>query len=201
MFFVKDLSVSDPHEQITIMLEAAARGDRRVWDQLVPRIYDELHRIADSAMKHERRDHTLQPTALVHEAFVRLAGTDRSAWNNRAHFYGAAATAMRRILIEHARRRDALKRGGGEGERVALDDLTASFDESGTDLLALDEALTRLAEFDPQQARVVELRFFGGMTVEQVAETMGVSPSTVERGWRVARAWLMAELDERGKSM
>ncbi len=192
------------HEQITIMLEAAARGDRSAWDQLAPQIYEELHRIAGAAMGNERRDHTLQPTALVHEAFVRLAGTERSAWNNRAHFYGAAANTMRRILIDHARRRGALKRGGvgggGEGERAALDNVMVDFRERGTDLLALDDALTRLAAFDPERARVVELRFFGGMTLEQVAKATGVSASTVERGWRVARAWILAELAEGGKS-
>ncbi|MBL8764277.1 MAG: RNA polymerase subunit sigma [Phycisphaerae bacterium] len=176
------------------MLDAAARGDREAWDRLAPRIYEELHRIAGAAMGNERRDHTLQPTALVHEAFVRLTGSTGSAWNNRAHFFGAAAKTMRRILIEHARRRGALKRGGGAGERVPLDQVLVDFESTGTDLLALDAALARLAEFDAERARLVELRFFGGMTVEQTALAMGVSPSSVERGWRVARAWLLAEI-------
>ena len=188
-------------QDVTLLLASAARSDSDAWNRLTPIVYAELKKLAESAMRAERKAHTLQPTALVHEAFVRLAGVEGSpAWDNRAHFYGAAATTMRRILIEYARRRNAAKRGGGGGgsdgppKREPLDDLLVAFEDRSTDLVALDDALTRLAALDKQQARIVELRFFGGLTVEDTAAALAVSPSTVERSWRMARAWLLGEL-------
>ncbi len=145
-------------------------------------------------MRRERADHTLQPTALVHEAFLRLAGNDTS-WQNRQHFLGVAAQAMRRILVDHARRQKAQKRGGG-GDKIELDEqLIGIGDDAGSiDLEALDEALTRLAELDVRQARIVELRFFGGLGVDETAAVVGISPATVKRDWQFAKAWLKREL-------
>lgn len=178
---------------VTQLLAEAGRGRREAWERLTPLIYDELHDLAEAAMRKERSCHTLQPTALVHEAFVRLAGQDQARWNNRTHFYGAAAQTMRRILVDHARRRRAEKRGGG-ATCEPLDAALISFEDRSTDLLDLDAALTRLAALDRQQARIVELRFFGGLTVEEAAELLGISVSSVERSWRTARAYLLREV-------
>lgn len=180
--------------EITRLLAQAGEGRREVWERLAPLIYEELKGLAESAMNAERASHTLQPTALVHEAFVRLAGQDRSSWNNRAHFYGAAAQTMRRILVDHARARKAQKRGG-ESAREPLDAALVSFEERSTDLIDLDAALDRLAKLDAEQAKIVELRFFGGLTVPECAETLGVSESSIERSWRTARAWLLREVE------
>lgn len=177
-------------EQLTQLLAAAGRGDAAAWRRLAPFIYDELRGLAGAAMQHERPAHTLQPTALVHEAFVRLVGSNQAAWNNRQHFFGAAAEAMRRVLVDHARARGAAKRGSGRAA-MPLDSVLVEFEQRSTDLLVLDEALRQLGDFDSQAARIVELRFFGGLTVEQAADVLGVSPSTIERGWRTARAWLL----------
>jgi RNA polymerase sigma factor (TIGR02999 family) len=141
----------------------------------------------------ERPNHTLQPTALVHEAYLRLVGPGEVTWENRAHFFGAAARAIRRILTDHARARDSAKRGGGRS-RLSVEDLRIAAPEAGVDLLALDEALNRLAELDAQKCKVVELRFFGGLTAEETALALGVSPSTVARDWQFARVWLQREL-------
>jgi len=184
----------DPNShQITRLLAAAADNRPEAWNELAPLIYEELRVLAESAMRRERRGHTLQPTALVHEAYARLAGEQAAHFNNRVHFFGAAAQTMRRVLIQYARQRRAAKRGGLR-KAEPLDDLLVAFEDRCTDFIALDEALERLAAMDPQQARIVELRFFGGLTVEETAAEMGLSPSSVERGWRVARAWLLGEV-------
>ncbi len=168
--------------------------DRQSLDSLLPIVYQELRRLAASYLRRERPGQTLQPTALVHEAYLRLMKDKPDRWKNRAHFCAIAAHAMRQILIEKARARDALKRGGG-GARVTLDEAMAAGGERTIDLVALDAALERLAEIDAEQARLVELRFFGGLTVEETAEALDISPATVKRHWTIARAWLARELE------
>ena len=169
-------------------------GDRQSLDSLLPIVYQELRRLAASYLRRERPGQTLQPTALVHEAYMRLMKDRPDRWQNRAHFCAIAAHSMRQILIERARARGAIKRGGG-GPRITLDDALVAGGERSIDLLALDQALERLAAMDPEQARLVELRFFGGLTVEETAEALDMSPATVKRHWTVARAWLARELE------
>jgi RNA polymerase sigma factor (TIGR02999 family) len=183
----------DRKSEVTQLLQQWGEGRQEALDQLLPRIYDELRKLAGSYLRRERRDHTLQPTALVHEAFLKLVDQRAVQWQNRAHFFGIAAQAMRRILVDHARAHDADKRGAGE-RKISLDDADVAGAMPDIDVLALDEALTRLAALDPQQSRVVELRFFGGLTMEETAEVMGTSPATVGREWTMAKAWLYAEL-------
>jgi len=180
-------------DEITRLLIAWNQGDQRARDELTPLIYDELRRLARGLLRRERPGHTLQPTALVHEAFLRLIDQSQVNWQNRAHFFGAAARLMRQILINHAEARRAAKRGG-EAERVSLDDVDHSTPGQEIDLIALNEALQRLERLDPQQGRIVELRYFSGLTVEEIAEVIGVSPATVKRDWSIARAWLRREL-------
>jgi RNA polymerase sigma-70 factor, ECF subfamily len=168
--------------------------DRQSLDSLLPIVYQELRRLAASYLRRERPGQTLQPTALVHEAYMRLMKDRPGRWQNRAHFCAIAAHSMRQILIERARARGAIKRGGG-GPRITLDDALVAGGERSIDLLALDQALERLAAMDPEQARLVELRFFGGLTVEETAEALDMSPATVKRHWTVARAWLARELE------
>ena len=167
--------------------------DRQSVDSLLPIVYQELRRLAASYIRRERPGQTLQPTALVHEAYLRLMKDKPARWQNRAHFCAIAAHSMRQILIERARARGAQKRGGVR-HRVTLDEALVAGGERSIDLVALDEALERLAAFDPEQARLVELRFFGGLTVEETAEAMNISPATVKRHWAVACAWLAREL-------
>ena len=162
-------------------------------DRLLPQIYAELWRLASSYLRRERHDHTLQATALVHDTFLKLVDHRAVRWQNRAHFFGIAAQAMRRILVDHARAHAAGK-CGGRARRVSLDEALVLTDMPNVDLLALDEVLTRLAALDPQQSRVVELRFFGGLTMEETAEVLHISPATVGREWTLARAWSYAEL-------
>ena len=181
------------HEHVTDLIARSAAGDADAAAAIFPIVYDELRRIAASVLRHERADHTLQPTALVHEAFLRLAETEDAPWQNRAHFVAIAARAMRRVLVDHARGRNALKRGSGE-VRVPLDNLDVPAATTGVDLVALDEALERLAALDERQARIVEVRFFGGLTVEETAALIGASERTVKRDWQMARAWLKREL-------
>jgi RNA polymerase sigma factor (TIGR02999 family) len=181
---------------VTELLQQWGEGRQEALDQLLPRIYDELRKLAGSYLRRERRDHTLQPTALVHEAFLKLVDQRAVQWQNRAHFFGIAAQAMRRILVDHARAHGADKRGAGE-RKVSLDVVDVPGAMPSVDVLALDEALTRLAARDPQQSQVVELRFFGGLTMEETAEVMGTSPATVGREWTMAKAWLYAELGDR----
>ena len=169
-------------------------GDRQSLDALLPIVYQELRRLAASYLRREKPGQTLQPTALVHEAYLRLMKDRPERWQNRAHFCAIAAHSMRQILIERARARNALKRGGAQ-PRVTLDEALVAGGERAVDLLALDEALERLAQLDPEQARLVELRFFGGLTIEETADALNMSPATVKRHWTVARAWLARELE------
>jgi RNA polymerase sigma factor (TIGR02999 family) len=171
-------------------------GDRQSLDSLLPVVYQELRRLAAAYIRNEKPGQTLQPTALVHEAYLRLMKDRPERWQNRAHFCAIAAHSMRQILIERARARNAQKRWGDKA-RVTLDEALVHGGEQSVDLLALDSALERLAALDPEQARIVELRFFGGLTVEETAEALGVSPATVKRHWTVARAWLARELASR----
>jgi RNA polymerase sigma factor (TIGR02999 family) len=175
------------------LVERASGGDREALDTLMPVVYRELRRLAARYLARERKGQSLQPTTLVHEAYLRLFKARGLQWQNRPHFMAIAAHSMREILVERARARDAGKRGGGRA-RVTLDDALAGVPETPIDVLALNEALDRLAALDPQQARIVELRYFGGLTVEEVAGVLGVSAATIKRHWTVARAWLYNEL-------
>lgn len=181
---------------VTGLLLAWGRGDSSAADQLMPAVYEELRHQAERAMRREGSEHTLQPTALVHESYLRLVDQRRVAWRNRAHFFAIASTVMRRILVDHARARLTAKRGGGAAPITLAG--VADGDGAGAaevDLLALHDALDRLASLDPEQARLVELRYFGGLTIEETADALGVSPATVKREWALARAWLRRELE------
>jgi len=178
---------------VTRLLAELQSGQEGAAEALVPLVYAELHTLAVHFMRGERDDHTLQPTVLVHDAYLRLVGQRDTSWQSRSHFFGIAAQAMRRILVDHARRTRASKRDGGE--RVTLDESVADRSGRTVDLIALDDALARLAALDPRQARVVELRYFSGLDIEQTAAVLGVSPATVKRDWTFARAFLQRELD------
>jgi RNA polymerase sigma factor (TIGR02999 family) len=178
---------------VTQALEQLASGDTGAVGRLFPLVYDELRAMARRVLRGERADHTLSATALVHEAYLKLVQLDRIGWEGRAHFFGVCAPLMRRILISHARARNADKRGGG-ADMATLDDALVAAQARPAELVALDEALTRLAEMSPRQARVVECRFFAGMDIEETATALGVSPATVKREWTIARAWLNREL-------
>ena len=167
--------------------------DKESLDKLMPVVYDELRRQPARYLRREQPGHTLQTTALIHEAYVRLVDQHNVQWQNRAHFFGIAAQMMRRILVDHARRKKRAKRGGSD-IKISLDDATVAVQGQDLDVVAVDEALTRLAKIDEQQSRVVELRFFSGLTVEETAEVMGISPATVKRDWSMAKAWLHREL-------
>jgi RNA polymerase sigma factor (TIGR02999 family) len=179
--------------KITELLIDWNNGRNGALEDLLPLVYGELRRLAAHRLRQERPDHTLQPTALVHEAYLRLVDQRRVRWQNRAHFYGVAAHIMRRILVDQARARKADKRGG-EWQRVTLTDNKTPNESRDVDVLALDNALQRLATLDPQQERIVELRYFGGLTLEETAEVVGISTATVKREWAIAKAWLRAEL-------
>jgi RNA polymerase sigma factor (TIGR02999 family) len=182
---------------ITQLLMAWSDGRREALDDLMPLVYEDLRRVAAGYMRREAAGHALQPTALVHEAYVRLIDQKQVKWRNRAHFFGVAAGMMRRILVDHARRRRADKRGG-DWERVTLEENdVAAESPHEIDVLTLHDSLERLATFDPQQARIVELRYFGGLTIEEAAEVVGVSPATVVREWTIAKAWLRVDLSRR----
>jgi RNA polymerase sigma factor (TIGR02999 family) len=183
-----------PHD-VTRLLEDLNSGREQALEELLPVVYRELRRQAARYLRRERQNHTLQPTALVNEAFLKLVD-QKVQWQNRAHFFGVAAQAMRRILIDHARTHQRVKRGG-VAPKVTLDDAMIAAEERSIDVLALDEALERLAALDERQARVVELRFFAGLSVEETAEVMKISPATVKREWSMAKAWLHAELSDR----
>jgi RNA polymerase sigma factor (TIGR02999 family) len=178
-----------PSEDVTGLLIDWSNGDQTAYERLVPLVYAELHRLSHRYMGRERSDHTLQTTALVNEAYVRLVDQKKTQWQNRAQFFGVCAELMRRILVDYARQRGYQKRGGS-AQKVTFDETLGIAAEKTVDLVALDEALKRLAEFDPRKARVVELRFFGGMNVEETAEVMGIHANTVIRDWSAARAWL-----------
>src|ERR687883_1107147 len=180
-------------ENITELLAGYGRGDKEALDQLMPVVYDELRRQAARYLRREQAGHTLQTTALIHEAYVRLVDQRNVQWQNRAHFFGIAAQMMRRILVDHARTKKRAKRGGSE-VRVSLSEATVAAKDQELDVVALDEALERLAQIDEQQSRVVELRFFSGLSVEETAEVMDISKATVKRDWSMAKAWLHREL-------
>lgn len=179
-------------ENITQLLVASSRGDSDALNQLLPVVYNELRRLAERYLRQERSDHTLQATALVHEAYIRLVDQN-VPWQNRAHFFGVAAEMMRRILIDHARGHMAAKRGSG-GIKLSLDDVINLSDERAADLVALDDALKALAEFDPQKSRIVELRYFGGLSIEETAKVLDIGTATVTRQWNLAKAWLYHEI-------
>ncbi len=180
--------------QVTRILDNVNRGDPEAVGRLAAVVYDELHRLASGQLRDERADHTLQPTALVNEAFLRLFGDKDVEWHNRAHFFTAAATAMRRILVEYARSKRAQKRGG-DGRKVSLHDTIDGSQSTPEVVLAINDALDKLAQVDPQKSRIVELRFFGGLTTEETARVLEVTTRTVERHWTTARAWLAREID------
>jgi RNA polymerase sigma factor (TIGR02999 family) len=182
---------------VTQLLHDASGGDRKAAAELLPLVYAELRALAARNVRRERADHTLQATALVHEAYLRLVGgAQRVQWEGRPHFFAAAAQAMRRILVENARQRGRLKRGGGAAQRINLEDIHNSADEPPDDLLALDEALVEFAQKHPAEAQLVQLRYFAGLTRDQAAEAMNISPATASRDWAFARAWLYKRITE-----
>ena len=180
-------------QNVTQLLLGWGQGDKEALDRLVPIVYDELRRQAARYLRRERVGHTLQTTALIHEAYLRLVDQKNVHWQNRAHFFGIAAQLMRRILVDHARTKKRAKRGGSD-VRVSLGDVQAVVKGKDLDVVALDEALDRLSEIDEQQSKIVELRFFSGLTVEETAEVLGISTATVKRDWSMARAWLHREI-------
>jgi RNA polymerase sigma factor (TIGR02999 family) len=180
-------------EDVTDLLIDWSKGDQEALNQLMPLVYDELHRLASRYLRRERAGHTLQTTALVHEAYLKLVDQRNANWQNRVQFFSAAANVMRHVLVDYARRRKAFKRGG-EYSRLSLDKAVISSDEKNVDLLDLNDALDSLAAMDPQQSRVVELRIFAGLTVEETAECLGISSRTVKREWSMAKAWLHRQL-------
>jgi RNA polymerase sigma factor (TIGR02999 family) len=182
-----------PQQAVTELLVAWGEGDKAALDELMPVVYDELRRLAQNYLSRERKGHTLQTTALVHEAYLRLIDQRSVNWQNRAQFFGIAAQMMRRILINHAKERNAKKRQG-YATKVSLDDAVSFFENRELDLMALDEALNGLAELDSQQTQIVELRFFGGLTIEEVSEVLGISPATTKREWDSAKLWLRRQL-------
>lgn len=185
---------ADPSQNLTKLLLAWNDGNQEALNQVMSAVYLELRRLAASYLRKERPNHTLQPTALVHEAFLRLINQKQVQWQNRAHFFGIAAQEMRRILVDHARKHHAAKRGGA-GFTLTLDDFLGQTAAPSVDLMALDDALNTLATFDPQQSRIIELRFFGGLSVAETAVVLGISPATIGREWSIAKAWLHKELN------
>jgi len=191
-----DEPMGDPQQGVTELLLASSEGDKAALDALMPAVYDELRRLAQKYLSRERANHTLQTTALVHEAYLRLIDQKAVNWQNRAQFFGIAAQMMRRILINHANQRQAQKREGS-ATKISLDDAISFFEKRELDLLALNEALNELAALDSQQAQIVEMRFFGGLTTEEIAEVLGVSAATTKRDWDSAKLWLRRQLSGR----
>lgn len=183
-------------DQVIALLQEATRGSHNAIDRLLPVVYDELRGLAMAYLNRERSDHTLQPTALVHEAYLRLVGQRTVGWEDRTHFFAAASTVMRRILVDHARAKKATKRGGGRA-KTPLDDAVAVFEERAYDLVSLNDAPELLAAQDERKSRVVELRFFGGLTVKETSQVLKVPVRTIEREWAMAKAWLRGELEQR----
>lgn len=179
--------------ELTVLLQSWSNGDQQALEKLAPRVQEELHRIAQRYMARERSDHPLQATALINEAYIRLINWKDVRWQNRAHFFGVSARLMRRILVDFARTRDQVKHGNGIAE-TTLDEAFILQPERSSDLVILDEALTRLAEMDPRKGRIVELRFFGGLSVQETALVLGISESTVLREWNLAKSWLYREM-------
>jgi RNA polymerase sigma-70 factor, ECF subfamily len=185
------MKTSDDNTEITSLLSRVSEGDHNAEDRVLSLLYKDLRRLAQHYLDAERKDHTLQATALVHEAYLRVCRSDKVHWQNRAHFIAVAARAMRRVLVDHARSVHARKR---EGQRVELDSAMVYSDQQSEEILALDEALKRLASWDNRQAQIVEMRFFGGLQIEEIANLLKVSVRTVKRDWNMARAWLYGEL-------
>ena len=182
-------------ESVTQLLFEWSHGDQRALDKLMPLVHSELHRLASNYLRRERQNHTLQPTALVNEAYLKLIDQKHARWQNRAQFFGVSAQLMRRILVDHARQHQAEKRGGQSQQRLSITGAGQLATKPDIDLLALHEALEELKTFDPQQERIVELRFFGGLSIEETAEVLGIGHATVERDWKMARAWLRRKLE------
>ena len=182
-------------QSVTQLLKAWGNGEQQALDQLISLVYAELHRLAHRYMRRERSGHTLQPTALVHEAYERLVDLKNVSWQNRAHFFGVSAQLMRRILVDYARSRRYTKREG-QWLQVPLNEAVALFHDRQTDIVALDDALHALAEIDPRKSRVVEMRFFGGLSIKEVAEVLNISTESVQRDWRLAKVWLLRELSQ-----
>ena len=190
---------SRPSSVVTQLLNNWREGDRKALDALLPLVYDELHRLAHFQLRKERPDHTLQSAALVHEAYLRLAGGTAPQWESRSHFFGIAAQLMRQILVDYARRHGAAKRGGSVC-KVSLEDAMVAAKKIDLDVVALDDALQALAAIDARQARVVELRFFSGLSLDEISTVMEIAPATVQRDWTAARAWLHREMSRKGNS-
>jgi len=184
-----------PPEGITQLLIDWEKGDQAAMEKLMPLVYSELRRLATNYLRRERAGHTLQPTALVNEAYLKLVDQRNARWQNRAHFFGIAAQLMRRILVDHARQRQAVKRGGQDQQRLSITSAETVIKQPQIDLLALNEAMDELAQLDPQQSRIVELKFFGGLSIEEIAEVLSIGHATVERDWKMARAWLRKQLE------
>ena len=185
--------MSDSSIDLTLLLKRHTEGDSNALSELIPLLYKELQHLASSYLKRERPDHTLQTTALVHEAYLRLVDQEEVTWNNRTHFFAVAAQMMRRILVDYARKHQALKRGSSV-PKISLEQAAVFSKEQTHEMLVVDELLTRLASFDPQGERIVELRFYGGLSVEETAEVIGISSAKVKREWGVAKAWLVREI-------
>jgi RNA polymerase sigma factor (TIGR02999 family) len=182
-------------EGITQLLIDWGNGDQAALEKLMPLVYSELRRLASNYLRRERNEHTLQPTALVNEAYLKLVDQRNARWQNRAHFFGISAQLMRRILVDHARQHQAAKRGGAGQQRISITSAETVVKQPQVDLLALNEALEELAKMDPQQSRIVELKFFGGLSIEEIAEVLSIGHATVERDWKMARAWLRRQLE------
>jgi RNA polymerase sigma factor (TIGR02999 family) len=185
---------TQPHNEITQLLLRWSRGDQAALNQLMPIVYDELYKLAHGYLRRERPDHTMQPTALINEAYLRLVKQDFPEWQSRRHFYGVAAQLMRQILVDYARTRAADKRGGG-AQILSLDEALTFSDEKASEFVALDDALLALAKFDKRKVRIIELRYFGGLSLEETAAELGISITTIGDEMRLARAWLLRELD------
>jgi len=189
------MTQSSTHDVTELLIEWS-NGDKAALDKLIPLIHEELRRLAHHYMSHERPGHTLQTTALVNEAYLRLVSRKGVHWQNRAHFFAIAATLMRSILVDHARSHAYAKRGG-DARKITIDEAMIVSQERAAEVVALDDVLKQLANFDPQQSRIVELRFFGGLTIDETAEVLGLSPATIKREWSTARAWLYRELNKK----
>lgn len=185
-----------PPEEVSQLLSNWSKGDTDALDKLIPVVYEELRRLAHHYMRHERAGHTLQTTALVNEAYMRLADYKRMRWQSRAHFFAVAAQVMRRILVEHARSRAYLKRGAG-AQKVSIDEAAVVSEGRSAEVIAVDDALKELEAWDSRKGRIVELRFFGGLSIDETAEVLKISPTTVQREWRSAKAWLLSTISER----
>ena len=183
-----------PPTHVTKLLQDWSRGDRQALDQLMPVVYQELKKLANSYLRSERPDHTLQPTALIHEVYIRMIGQSMPEWESRAHFFGVAARLMRQILVDHARSRSAERRGGPNQSKVLLEDTPIFTQDNAAELLAFDEALKKLAEMDERKAQIIEMRSFAGMSIDETARALNISEATIKREMRLAKAWLMREL-------